>query len=637
MAFDGAFPEAPRLHPGRRGPVTAARQRRTAALYAAACGIGLLPVLVDASPTWQAAGLGLWLPGGGFLAVGGGTLLLFPLTLVLFGASLVAWFWAGALVAPVLVWGGAALAAGALVGDAVWSPAIFGVPALSLATLAWLRVRGARRRAVRRETFAARVAFLPGSLAEVQERASARPAADARELGREELEAVRYVLDRALQPAERWDGFDVIDQFQPAALRYQLNHLGFALGLVQCHYAPSFGGYLGQAQRNLVERYLRRRVWGYWVFESCWGHLNFRDFDPVARDNIMLTGWFGMHVGQYMLASGDRRYAEPGSLTFRLNARTAYEHDFHSVVASVAKGFATSQFCLFPCEPNWIYPICNHYGMAALACHDALFGTKWVEEHLPRWLEKLDTEFTDESGSIVGLRSKHTGFEAPFPASEAGFSWFANCFAPERARCLWAVARHELRAALEERAEGARLRLPGAGLDPGSYRRGHVFDLAAILLGAREFGDDEIADAALRALDEEGGLATDGGVRRYGRGSNLANALAVEGRVARTGDFRASLVEGPPAGTGTGPLLAEARYPDVLVARAFSHGDDLELTLYPGGAPGRHTLGLERLRPNGRYAVEGASAGELSADAAGRARLEVSLEGRAAVRVAPLH
>jgi hypothetical protein len=636
MAFEATLPQAGVLQPGRKGPITTARQRRAAVVYAAACALGLVPVLSNASPGWQAAGLGLWLPGAGFLAVGGFAVLLFPLTLLLFGASLIAWFWAGAVVAPVLVWGGAAALAAPLASGPIWSGAPLAVPLLALGAFVSFRRRGTRRRATQHETFARRVAFLPASLAEVEKRSAQRPAAHARELGREDLEAVRYVLDRALQPSDRWDGFDIIDQFQPAALRYQLNHLGFALGLYQCHYAPSFGGYLGQAQQNLIERYLQRRVWGYWVYESCWGHLNFRNFDPVARDNIMLTGWFGMQVGQYMLASGDRRYAEPGSLSFRLNARTTYTHDFHSIAGSVAKGFADSEFCLFPCEPNWIYPICNHYGMTALASHDALFGTKWVEEHLPRWLEKLDSEFTDASGSIIGLRSKHTGLAAPFPASEAGFAWFANCFAPERARRLWAVGRHELRAILDEAADGGpRLRLPGAGLDPGNYRRGHVMDYATILLAAHEFGDDEIAAAALRGLDADGGVASDGGVRRYGRGSNLANALAVQGRLARTGDFRASLAEGPPPSVAAGPRLADARYPDVLVAKALSGGEGLDLVLYPGAAPGRQALGIERLRPNGRYAVEGAELSEITADAAGHVRLELNLEGRTALRIAP--
>jgi len=636
-AAESALLEAPAVRRlGRKGPVTAARQRRSALVYSGLCLLGFLPVLAGASAGWQAAGLGLWMPGAGFVAVGGWAALLFPLTLALFAVALVAWFWAGVIVAPVLVWAGSAALAGALAEEAIWAGAPLVVPLCTAATFAFFGLRADRKRRADRVRYEARAATLPASYARVCALAATSPAPGSRELPADDVAALRYALDRALQPIDRWDGFDDIDQFQPAAFRYQINHLGFALGLAQCHYAPSFQGYLRDAQRNLIERYLQRRVWSYWIYESCWGHLNFRNFDPAARDNIMLTGWFGMQVGQYMIASGDRRYGEPGSLTFRLNARTAYAHDFHTIAGSLVQNFEASDFCLYPCEPNWIYPICNHYGMTALVAHDTLFGTGHVKENLPRWLEMLDTEFTDESGTIIGLRSQHTGLAVPFPTGEVGYAWFANCFVPERARRLWAIARTELQGALTKDADGGtRLTLPGRGIDFGNYRPGFTGAYGSILLAAREFGDDEIADAALRSLDADCGLATDGGVRRYARGSNLSNAFALQGRLARTNDFRRSFVEGPPAETASGPVLADAAYPAVLVAKAFSRGDDLDLVLYPGAGAGRHTIGVERLRPGRRYAVRGALASEVVADATGRATLEVALEGRTPIQLAP--
>jgi len=56
--------------PQSNGPVTVARQRRTALIYLTICCIGLVPVLSQMSSNWQAAGLGLWMPGAGFVAVG---------------------------------------------------------------------------------------------------------------------------------------------------------------------------------------------------------------------------------------------------------------------------------------------------------------------------------------------------------------------------------------------------------------------------------------------------------------------------------------------------------------------------------------------------------------------------------------
>jgi len=99
------------------GPVTWARHRRNAMIYAAMCILGLLPTILGMSPEMQAAGLGLWIPGGGFLAVGGWAILLFPVTLALFAVAVFAWFGAGMVIGPIIVWLGAALLAGKMVGD----------------------------------------------------------------------------------------------------------------------------------------------------------------------------------------------------------------------------------------------------------------------------------------------------------------------------------------------------------------------------------------------------------------------------------------------------------------------------------------------------------------------------------------
>jgi hypothetical protein len=621
-----------------KGPITAARQRRTWMIYGAMCVLGLLPALIGASPSWQAAGLGLWMPGAGFVAVGGWMSLLFPLTLALFVLSVVAWFWAGMVVAPVAVWFASAAIAGALAGPSVWGGAYVLVGFFMTTLALYTVVRQRSRRSKQLEKAERRRLFLPDSLAEVATREAAIPDPATREIAADDLPSLRYLLDRALQPVPEFNGFDVIDQFQPAALRYQLNHMGFALGIVQGAYVPNFHGYIADAQRKLIEKYLLRRVWDYWVYESCWGHLNFTNFDPARRDNIMLTGWFGMHVGQYMLNSGDRRYAEEGALTFRLNSRTAYEHDFHTIVRSVADNYAhyENAFCLFPCEPNWMYPICNHYGMTALAVHDRLFGTDYVARFLPSWLEKLDTEFTDASGSIIGLRSQLTGFEFPFPTGEAGYASFAHCFAPDRARRLWAIARREIAPAIHADDSGkARISLPGRGLDAGNYSFGHTAAFGSIMMAAREFGDTEIAEAAQRSLDADCRLSVDGGVRRYLAGSNLANISTATGRLMRTGDFRRSFVEGPSEATLAGPALVGVAYSDVLVARAYSRGKDLELVLYPASRPTHPTLTITRLDPGRRYTVAGAQPGTIVADAAGRATVDADVYARTAITIRP--
>jgi hypothetical protein len=615
------------------GPITAAKLKRTALAYAALCALGLVPTLLGWSAGWQAAGLGLWFPGAGFLASGGFSLLLIPLTAVLFGLAVFAWFGSAMLPAPIAIWLGAALLAGAFAGPEVWAGAAWAVPALTVAGGFAFHRRNASQRAAGRAARVQRSAFLPREIARVQSFAET-PAAEKRELTREQLAATRYLFDRALQPVGQLNGFDRIDQFQTSALRYQLNHAGYTLAELQTHYAPSFHGYLAEAQHNLVAQYLQKQVWSYWCYETSWGHLNFTDWDPAGRDNIMLTGWFGIHASLAMSSLGDRRYAQPGSLSFKLNERTTYAHDIHTLAASVSSNFGRADYCLYPCEPNWVYPICNHYGMTSLVLHDRLFGTGDAKQHLPRWLHSLDTEFTDESGSVIGLRSELTGLRFPFPAGDAGFALFATCWAPERAQRQWAVARTDMARAIVRDANGKRrLAFPGAGFDFGNYRRGWAGTWASILAGAREFGDAEIAEAAANALEQDGRPTEDRGVAHYAAMSNLSNIQAVSGKIRRTGDFRRAVTEGPAECALRGPLLAEAKYPDVLVARAFSDGENLELVLHPGAAPGMQRLGLSRLAPGATYQVRGDASARFAADAAGAAQLEIALHGRTALEI----
>ena len=627
---------AQRFSHGRAlGPITAQKLRRTALIYAAICALGLAPTLLGLSPAWRAAGLGLWFPGAGFFASGGFSLLLIPLTLALFGLAVFALFGAAMLPAPLAIWLGAAALAGALAGPNTWAGAPWLVPALTFAGAFALHRRGERERAKRRSLRTARAAYLPNALARVREwSAAAQPAQ--RELTPAQLASARYLLERALQPVGQLHGFDRIDQFQTSALRYQINHLGYALAELQCHALPSFHGYLAEAQRRLIEQYLQKPIWSYWLYETSWGHGNLTNWDPAARDNIMLTGWFGLHVGMYTAATGDRRYAQPGALTFRRNARVAYAHDAHTIAASVAANFARADYTLYPCEPNWVYPICNHYGMASLVLHDRLYGTSDAKTHLPGWLANLDSEFTDEAGSVIGLRSELTGLRFPFPAGDMGFAHFASLWSRERAERQWAVARTELSGLIAPDAEGKpRLTVPGAGFDFGNYRRGMAGTYASVLTGAREFGDDELAEAAERALDADGARTEDRGVVHYAAMSNLMNIQACVGKLRRTGDFRRAVLEGAPETALRGPLLAHAKYPDVLVARATSNGENLELVLHPGAAAGMQRLGVERLRPGASYQVRGASSSRFVADAEGRAELDVALAGRTALEIAP--
>jgi len=95
------------------------------------------------------------------------------------------------------------------------------------------------------------------------------------------------------------------------------------------------------------------------------------------------------------------------------------------------------------------------------------------------------------------------------------------------------------------------------------------------------------------------------------------------------------VAHGVPDAWRSGPVLAECAYPDVLVARAVTDGQALDLVLLPGAGAVRTPLAIERLVPGRTYAVTGATTGEVTADASGRAVVEVDLGARLEVRLAP--
>jgi len=623
------------------GPITARLRRRTLMLYLAICAIGLLPTLLDLSPVLQAAGLGLLFPGGGFVAAGGWwTLLLLP-SLILFLVGLGAWLFTGNLLAPVVIWLGAAALSMLPVGDAVaaWPP--YAVAALGAAALLrqWQSDRAkthkaALRRDVRNNSMAA-------AFAAVDAAARPAPAMAERELSAEDLAALRYLHDLALQPLGRFDGFVRIDNFQPAALRYQLNHIQYTLSVAQCQYTPNFHGYLNQAQRYTIESLQLPEVCGYWKLESVWGNLRWNP-DPVdTQDNIMLTGWSGHCLGTYAANTGDRRYATKGALKFRPFKRAAtpvYAHDHHSFIESLLRNWNRAPYYLFPCEPNFVYAQCNLYAYGALVGYDRCFGTRHTQTIHDRFRQHFYEEFELLDGEIQPILSDLTGLSLIFkPTLVAAASNvpLLNVFDRALAKRVYALAKQE-DIKLDHNGE-LKLNLTKLDMvDPGNYKAGTAFTLSWLAAAAREMGDNAVAELALKRLADTHERIDRPGVYMFKGLSTITAADYVLARILRKDFWYDTVVKGPAPSAFTGPLLTDCRYPDVLVARAWSpRGDDLDLVLYNGREAGEQRLKIERLQANQAYRAEGALEQEVMADAKGELFLRVHLNGRTAVRLAP--
>ncbi|MGQ0843508.1 MAG: linalool dehydratase/isomerase domain-containing protein [Sporichthyaceae bacterium] len=611
-------------------PVTARKLGTVLIGYAVLWLAGALPSVFDAGRGLTAAGLGLTLPGGGFLY--GGHEVLFGISLVLLFLGVFLWWALGIVLAPAIAWIGTAAWAGAVADterSGAQTFALLALPVLIVffTLLHLLRHRAQARTGVSLNAELARVPFL----------VTGPPALGTRlpvaESSAEDLAHLRTNLDLALQPIEKFAGFDRLDEFREGATRYQLNSIGYGLSMAQYTRTPAFTGYLGEAQRNLIEKMLQPEVWNYWALENAWGNLRLNR-DPIdTPDNIMITGYWGTQIAMYEWLNDDR-YSAPGSLTFRHKGGASYEYDFGALARITDRNFGQCAFTMFPCEPNWIYSVCNMFGINTLLGHDTLHGTTHLADRRGLLRQAFEQEFTRPDGKVIGVRSKLLGLSWNMwagPMVQVNSVYWLHAAYPDLAhRTWWLLRRKDLR------IEGGKAVLPtqlSARLDPGNYKLGNdTFAQVACVMAARELGDVEFADAAQRALDAKPTIDADG-ARRYKGASVWTNSYATLGRFGRHSGLRDLLAFGVPGEWRSGPVLAEAGYPDVLVAKAVTDGRALDLVLRPGNGPVRTRLAVERLVPYRTYTVVGALTSTVNADAVGRAEFEVDLGDRLEVRV----
>ena len=627
------------------GPRSARLRRRANMFFLSLWTISALPSvlshagLISTKPWVEVFGWGLWLPGAGFIAVGGWLSLLFPVVLALFALSMMVWAMSGMLVAPVLIWLLSAIAAACLAGTQVAPYAPIAVPVITLAIVCKKRWDEARRTKAEVRRGIERMEYLEEAVSSLAN--SARPAQTSaeRELSVDDIKALRYMLNLSLQPVGHFDGFTKKDNIQLAALRYQLNYINYGLAVLQCKYTPNFHGYLNRAQRFAIESLTDPEVCGYWKLEAMWGKLQWQP-DPIGTiDNIMLTGWSLIGLSTYAANTGDLRYQEHGALQFKpfKNKSITFDHDAHSFVGSLVRNWNHCPLYLYPCEPFWSFPICNVLAFCGVVPYDRVNGTNFAASVRDNFLQSFEDEFILSDGNPKAVVSTLTGYGSlsrTNPQVELAFLlWMAramNAIHPGYARRWYALARAEFLDLVN-----GDLSLKGVSwkdcFDTGNYGKNPGFILAGVALAAREHGDDEMAEAALRKADQLLVRVDDPSVYAFEGISAAANLNMAAARWSRRNDWQDLINVGPDCRALRGPILTDCEYPRVLVAKAVSDGSGLDLVLYNGEDEGIETIKLERLVPGMRYRVTGAIQSECDSDSAGVAELQVHLKGRTPV------
>lgn len=229
--------------------------------YAFLAAAGLATFYKSENPRLRAAGLGLLFPGAGFVAVCTiPSILAFIVTLAAVPVILFLWFGCGGLAFPITLWTGSLLAASFLARDTVLESAgaiVTAACALGISYVVWKTQAANGEAEKRREE---RNAFLVDVVKDNHANAVSAPTPGSREADERSLRFLQWVLEMGLTPQNDFSYHDRLDNFQTAAIRYQLYQGTYELSSFQNNYCPNFHGYLSEAQRGLIEKSMTKKV-----------------------------------------------------------------------------------------------------------------------------------------------------------------------------------------------------------------------------------------------------------------------------------------------------------------------------------------------------------------------------------------
>jgi hypothetical protein len=277
-------------------------------------------------------------------------------------------------------------------------------------------------------------------------------------------------------------------------------------------------------------------------------------------------------------------------------------------------------------------------GMAGLIISSRLLGNDYAEKIKPRFERALEDEMTEPDGRILPIRSELTGLTIPGLSgtlSDCINAMNLTAYLPHIGARVWAIIRNEhIYYDNDPKLKVKDLR--GADkMDPGNYRGGEGALRAFIAGCAAEFGDEKVREDALEELDSTyfPVEATPSGAF-YNKGlSATTQVVALMARLMRYQDLANATLHGPEPNAMKGPLLSDCKFPEVLVAKAYSHdGQSLDLVLYNGKAAGKQQLTFERLKPSTPYRLSNDVV--FASDKQGKGTVEVILDGRTEFKLA---
>jgi hypothetical protein len=439
-------------------------------------------------------------------------------------------------------------------------------------------------------------------------------------LSDEQVGHIRHIGNLSRLPRGDWRHMSGALPLQEdfSAYRYQLGYMSLAMGLAHYHQLPAAPAIFRRTLDGLIQKMLEPDVWWYWRDTSTAG--GFGPFtlpqlpsrtDPVAVDNIMYSAYLQVMTLQYTMLFDDRKYEEPGSLTFRVrpflwggDRYGEFKYDQRSLTERIYWNLVQNGYLGVACEPLCVFQLCNQVPILGYRLHDHIYGGDMAQEATEGYLRAWA-----DFGSGVNARGHFIKFvvqrnellpdDVPSDADSAyGDAWLGmlmNMWRPELVRKTYRdKVEHWL-----DRAPGGTIAVKNLGRLPGSeefVQAGTLSEMGWLAGWASEMGDDEVVSGLLRHADsfmnpqwENGGLyypRCDDSYDSYGRFVNMtptvSNAMLPYARL-NVADGLRTLFEHPWTDRERSrPALTEIS-DQVDVRRAWYHEDSrkLQLTVSP--------------------------------------------------------
>ncbi|KAL3451087.1 hypothetical protein BJX65DRAFT_293696 [Aspergillus insuetus] len=214
---------------------------------------------------------------------------------------------------------------------------------------------------------------------------------------------LRHIHNLATQRPGIWGVMGTQDPGQEwvDAYRYQLATMAYAAGAAHYHRLPAMRSLFKTLLEDLIDKMLKRDVWGYWLLTSHSGKAVDPDLkelrkpwaDPIVRENIMYSGHLLLMVSLYTMLFNDEAYDEDGALKFVWDpvfwgmGREVFSYSRLSLQETVLSEMESQGWLGACCEPNTIFVVCNQFPIIAFRYNDIHDKTKNAEKVILKYNE----------------------------------------------------------------------------------------------------------------------------------------------------------------------------------------------------------------------------------------------------------